>query len=463
MIGDIRKTLQTRKVKLLIYVMLGSLFIGFVPMLLRLSGRYREDSIGTVNGQHIGALEFSRKVREVQNMVGQIKQQYGIQADMVLKMWGFDQRPEELVLEGLVGEKILKAVSESLGTHVHKDYLYTKLRDQQFVRQNLAGLIPPQALRGGTLDVSVLKANLRRQGISEDDFEEMLNDAMLRAFLFKLIEGGLYIPDDALQDAYIGRFLKKKFAYLSLPRSRYRAKARETKLTEDEIKAYYGNPTNQESFRIPEKRSAKIWTFTPEGFGTAIADKDLEIAYHRRKRNYIQKQAEVDVQHILFEFDDDNKIEVRAKAQEVYNDVLASPEKFAEIAAQHSQSKDKGSTITLKRADKDRRFTKTAFELQKNGVGPVIETNDGFEIIKLIEKKRPVYKPLDEVKADLTKKLKQEKFTNLFSSNAQRVVSQSRETPAFLTKFIERRKGKLSSVKDSTRSEKEQTSKIFPN
>jgi len=461
MIGDIRKTLQSRKVKLLIWVMVGSLFVTFIPIILRMTGRFRGDSLGTVNGQHIGVMEFKRKVLEVQNMMREIRQDYGIQADMVLKMWGFDKRPEELVLDGLVGEKIMKATTDSLGARVHKDYLQSKLRDPYFVRQYLGSVIPPQALRGGTLDVSVLKSNLRRQGISEDEFEEMLNDALLRAFMFKLVEGGLYIPDDALQDAYIGRFLKKKYAYLTLPRSRYLSKAQEKKLTQAEIESYYNTPANQEEYRIPEKRSAKVWTFTPDGFGITLADKDIKMAYHRRKRSYIKKPAEVDVQHILFEFTDENKIEVRGDAQKVYTEVRENPEKFVDIAAKHSQSKDKGSTITLKRADKDRRFTNTAFDLQKNGISPVVETDEGFEIIKLLEKKQPVYKPLEEVKTELTKKLKEEKFSKQFNSNAQRVVSQSGEAPAFLTKFIERRKGKESSVKESTRSEKQQSSKIF--
>ena len=461
MIGDIRGALKTRKVKILVWVMLGSLFISFIPMALKLTGKFRSDSLGTVNGQHIGALEFKRKVLEVQNMMKEIRQNYGLQADMVLKMWGFDKQPEELVLEGLVGEKIMKAVSESLGTRVHNDYLQSKLKDQFFVRQYLGGVIPPQALRGGTLDVAALKYNLERQGISAEDFEEMLNDALLRAFLLKLVEGGLYIPDDALQDAYIGQYLKKKYAYLTLPRSGYLSKAREKKVTENELEEFYTNPVNQETYRIPEKRSAKIWAFTPDGFGIELSDKDVEMAYHRRKRNYIKTPAKVDVQHILFEFTDANKLEVRAQAQEVLKQAQADPEKFAELAAKHSQAKDKAETISLKRTDKNRTFTNAAFDLQKGGISPVIETVDGFEMIKLIDKKRPEYKPLELIKAELTKKLKTEKFGNLFGANAQRVVSQSREEPTFLKKFIERRKGQESSVKDTTRSEKKRSSKIF--
>ncbi len=460
MISDIRNILQTRGARIFLWILVGSFFIGIIPLAFRM-GRHREDSLGVVNGQHIGAMEFKRKLSEVQNMMRDIRQAYGIQAEMILKMWGFDKRPDELVLDGLVGEKIMKATTESLGARVSNEYLQTKLRDPYFVRQYLGGIIPPQAMSGGSIDTAALEFNLERQGISHEEFDEMLNDAVLRAFLIKLIEGGLYIPDDALKEAYVGEFLKKKYAYLTLPRARYIAKAKENKLAQAEIEEYYNKPAHQESFRIPEKRSGKVWTFSPEAFGVVVTDKDLEAAYNRSKRNYIKNPATVNVQHILLPFTEANKIEVRAKAQGIYNEVTAHPDTFADAAVKHSQSKDKGNTLTLKRTDKNAPFTKAAFALQKGGISPVTETSEGFEIIKLLDRKEPEYKSLEEVKGELSKKLKEEKFGQVFNANAQRVVSQSREEPTLLTNFIERHKGQEATVTNETRSEKMLNSRLF--
>ncbi len=460
MIGDIRNFLQTRAARIFLWILVGSFFIGIIPLAFRM-GRNREDSLGTVNGQHIGALEFRRKLVEVQNMMKDIRQAYGIQADMVLKMWGFDKRPDDLVLDGLVGEKIMKAATDSLGARVSNDYLQAKLRDPYFVRQYLGSVIPAQAMSGGSIDTAALEYNLERQGISHEEFDEMLNDALLRAFLFKLIEGGLYIPDDALQDAYIGQFLKKKYAYLTLPLARYLAKAKETKLTQTNVQDYYSKSPHQESFRIPEKRSAKVWAFSPEAFGVVVTDKELDAAYQRGKRSYIKTPATVNVQHILLPFTEANKIEMRAKAQVIYNEVTAKPDSFADAATKHSQSKDKGTTLTLKRTDKNAPFTKAAFALQKGGISPVTETDEGFEIIKLLDRKEPEYKSLEDVKGELSKKLKEEKFGQVFNANAQRVVSQSREEPTILTNFIERHKGQETTLANEARSEKLLNSRLF--
>jgi hypothetical protein len=152
---------------------------------------------------------------------------------------------------------------------------------------------------------------------------------------------------------------------------------------------------------------------------------------------------------------------MRAKGQALYNEVVAKPDTFSDVAAKHSQSKDKGTTLTLKRTDKNGAFTKEAFGLQKGSISPVIETDEGYEIIKLIDRKEPEFKTLDEVKGDLLKKLKEEKFAQIFDSNAQRLVSQSKEEPALLTNFIERHKGQESSLLNEARSEKILNNRLF--
>ncbi len=464
MIGDIRSILKTTKVKILIWASLVPIcslaFIGLYTIAVNyFSGR--PDNLASVNGHDVTYLEFTRKLSEVQNAIKQVRQTQGVEADKVLKMWGLEGKPDELVLEALVGEKIIKSATQNLGAEIHPEYVQSKLSDPYFVYQHLRGIIPPQALRGGTIDATALERNLERQGISMAEFDELLQDALLRSFLFSLVEAGLYIPNDALKDAYIGQNIKKKYAYLPLSLSSYVTKAHEAKLSDVEIANYYRDKEHQENYRISEKRSAKIWAFNPDTFGIIISDADLTTAYNRNRRSYIKSPEQVKVQHILLNFTKDNKTDVRTKAQEIYKEIKANPEKFSQLAAEKSESVDKGSTITVKREDKNRTFTDIAFGLKKDDISPVRETSDGFEIIKLVEKIKPEYKSLDEVKTELTSKLKKEKFENIFDANAQRVVSQSRQAPEFLTKFIEQHKGQVSTVKEATQSEKLQSQKIF--
>ena len=58
------------------------------------------------------------------------------------------------------------------------------------------------------------------------------------------------------------------------------------------------------------------------------------------------------------------------------------------------------------------------------------------EIVKLIAKKEQTYKPFDDVKAQLTKSLKQEKFESEFNAAAQRVLKQSLDIPTAFAAFV---------------------------
>ena len=132
-------------------------------------------------------MEFRRKYAEVLQSIQQIRQMYGPQAEMVLKMYGLDSKPEEFVQESLITEKVMQSAADQLGAEVSKEYVQTKLRDPLFVREYLGNLIPPQAIVGGTLDVVALKYNLQRLGMTETEFEEALYETMKRVLLEHLV------------------------------------------------------------------------------------------------------------------------------------------------------------------------------------------------------------------------------------------------------------------------------------
>ncbi len=459
MIGTIRSKMQKSGAKIILWFTLLSLVGGSFFSLIRFSRRFKSDSVARVNDQQISLMEFKRKFAEAQHVVHEVRRIYGPQADMVLGLWGLNKNPDEYAMEALVSEKVIQSAADALKIQVNKEYVQAKLRDPLFVREHLGNLIPPQALSGGSLDITVLKYSLQKQGISEEQFDEMLVETMKRALLQRLIEGSLYIPQMALKEAYGREYLKKKFATLRLPLSEY---IKKEKNTDEELEKYFD--THKEQYRIPEKRSARLWSFDADTYGVTTTDKDLENAYNKRKRTFIEKPEEFVIQHILVTFDpadSEKKVEARKKAQELLKQAKEKPEAFEALANKNSQSKDKGAAITIKRSGKEGMFERAVFALAPKEISPVVETAEGFEIIKLISKKEPVYKPLDKVKDTLIKSLKQEKFATEFNTTAQRVISQASDLPEVFTKFITERKGKESTLKDVTRDGSVQKERLF--
>ncbi len=457
MIETIRQLMQNKGAKIILWFTLLSLAGGSFMSFFRFSRKFSADSIGTVNDQDIGFKEFRRRYAETQQMVQEIRKIYGPQADLVLKMWGLDKRPQAIVLEGLIAEKVMQSAADRLGGHISKEYIQSKLHDQAFVQEHLSNLVPPQAYIAGALDVASLKYFLQRQGISEEEFEEAVNSTMKRVLLQRLVEAGIYIPRVALKEMYERLYLNKKYAILSLPFEKYLTNARIGKLSDADTKKYF--EAHKEQYRIPEKRSARLWAFDADGYGVLIAEKDIESAYHKRKKAYIEKPEEVQVQHILLPFEAKNKIEVRTKAQELLKQVREKPDTFESVAKKHADAQ--AVSMTIIRGGKNQALEDAAFALQSQGISAVIDTPKGFEILKLISKKGPVYKPLEKVKDDLVKTLKQEKFSQDFSKAAQRVISQASDLPNIVTKFIAEKKAQAFSIAHKTRTETIGSEKLF--
>lgn len=459
MIEMLRNRMQGGGIKIILWLTLLSFAAGSLLTFFNYTSRYKPDSIGTVNDQEIGAGEFKRKFVQAQRMIQEVKQMYGPHADMVLKMWGLDKKPQEFVIEGLIAEKAILSGANKLGTSVSNEYVQAKLRDALFVQEYLGHLVPPQAVVKGNLDVALLKDHLQRTGITEDQFEEELTEAMQRALFLRLIEGSVYIPRAELRKAYEQEFLKKKVAIFGLPFDEYLKKAKAEKVTDAGLEAYFN--AHKEQYRIPEKRSARFWSFDPESWGITLTAAEIESAYHKRKRAYVEKPEERDVQHILLKFTDASKVEVRRKAQELLKEVKARPDTFEAVANKHSQATEKGSKVSIKRGSKDVLFASTAFGLELNEISPVMETAEGFEIIKLVGKRDPVYKSLDKIRDPLVKSLKQDKFATEFNAGAQRVVRQATDMPEVVATFVAEKKGQPSMLENLQRDPSPKSQKLF--
>ncbi|MBA2307297.1 peptidylprolyl isomerase [Candidatus Dependentiae bacterium] len=275
----------------------------------------------------------------------------------------------------------------------------------------------------------------------------------------RVIQGAEYVPTSLLKEAYEAEYLKKKYGITTLSLDDYIKKAELKKPTEDTLKTYF--EAHKENYRVSEKRSANIWTFAPESYGVVVEDKNLRDAYEKRKKIFVDKPEEYEIQHIVLKFNEANKINVRAQAQEIFKEVKEKPQNFAQAAEKHSQAKEKAETVVVKRGEKGALFEREVFTRAPGEIAPVIETPDGFEIVKLLAKKQETYRPFDDVKAQLAKSLKQEKFDTDFSATAQRVLKQSLDIPTAFAAFVKDKKGKETTVGDLQEDKTQRMQKLF--
>ncbi len=285
MITLFRKYTKKNAIQAILWIVLFSLVGGVFFM--RIPSAKSADSIGTVNGYTIGKNDYVRRILQEYELFQKIREQLGDDADLFLKMQGYTQKPEEQVLETLINERLLQSASRNLGVVVSGDYKETKIVEPSFIVDSFNHLIPQQALFSpGSVSVKSLVQYLQRQGISDAEFDEAIDNTLQRLFMNDIIAGALYIPQSAIKEHYIRLYAKKKFALLGLSVEDYSKKIKaENPLVDDKLLEAFFN-SHSTNYLIPEKRSGKLWTFNPADYGIVITDKEIQDYYVKHKKKF---------------------------------------------------------------------------------------------------------------------------------------------------------------------------------
>lgn len=150
---------------------------------------------------------------------------------------------------------------------------------------------------------------------------------------------------------------------------------------------------------------------------TKISDDEAKKYYDKNKDEFYVD--EVQASHILISTTDENdkplsdakKKEAKKKAEEILNQIKDGGD-FEKLAKENSScpSSEKGGDLGY--FGKGRmvpEFDKVAFELKEGEISEIVETQFGYHIIKLVDKKQETT-PFDEVKDSIKQKLVKEKF-----------------------------------------------------
>lgn len=137
--------------------------------------------------------------------------------------------------------------------------------------------------------------------------------------------------------------------------------------------------------------------------------------YYEQNKKQSETPEQVRASHILImtapSASDEDKAKAKATAEDLLKQVKAGAD-FAELAKEHSgcPSSSKGGDLGL--FDKGKMvkpFEDAAFALQPGQISDVVETQFGYHIIKVTEKKEAGTTPFDEVKDKIMNMLKQKK------------------------------------------------------
>jgi len=326
----------------------------------------------------------------------------------------------ERVLNELIDETLLVQEAERLSIRVSPQEL------QAAVHSNPAFQVD------GKFNEQRFMAVLEINQMSVDEFQEAEERNRLIAKVTDLISlGGVELSDQEIFDAYA---LENEKINLQFVRFNPTAYEKSVSVDESEMEAFYSEKSAL--FETPPRVQVQYLVFATGDFLEVVEISPDEIREeYEYSRDEYQVPKRVKVSHILVKAEGDNGEKATEEARKRAEQILEEAERgddFAALARKHSEdpdsAKEGGSIGWVRKGENVPEFAEVAFSLEKGEIGPLIQSQDGFHIVKVDDVEEARVKGFEEVEGAIRAELAGVKSRQLAEEEAQEAFFSVYET-----------------------------------
>lgn len=412
MIYTFRK--EIGKWKLILWPVFISLAASSLVMVRRSS---QTATVVTVNGDGVSSKDFSNRVRAIQEQINQLRgfaRSSGIPMETFLQMYGLGD-PASAALDAVVHERLIAGVLRPLWVSLHEDVVSSEL-----LKNLPANFVDP----AGGVDYAVYRDFMRQRNMHVSEFECKQEEEMYQGLFNDFVSFAAYAPRVVRQATLEEKLAKKSFGVIKVGFDKMLSCVQNEDLGTEEKEAYYDN--HKEAYRVPEKRTFSYWVVSPD-----MAERKVDVPeevvqrfYEKNRQTLYRIPPRVKVRHILV--NEDSDAASKKLADELYAQVSENPEKFAELASEHSKDDDTANSGGVRdffsRGTYDKDFEKAAFRLKNpQELAPVVKTDKGYEIIQLVERISASEKSLNDVRDEVEKSVRGKRALEWLRSHLERI------------------------------------------
>ncbi|WP_158967605.1 SurA N-terminal domain-containing protein [Paraglaciecola sp. L3A3] len=366
-----------------------------------------------VNGEEITLDELEKAY---QNERARMEQQYGDAFATLTSDAGYLQNFRKGILDRLIGEKLMDQAADNLGLRVS---------DEQ-IKKAIVSMNEFQI--DGKFDNDRYLAILRQAGYQPSTFRDYMRVDMVRRQLSQSLIGSEFALLNEAQFAHMIQQQTRDLRYVTVPASKFNDKV---EVSEEQISTYY--QANISQFDTEEKVSLAYVELTLEDLMSDVVVTEQELSdYYQQNINDYRTSEERQASHILFESSEDDD-SVLALAESVLAKVEDGGD-FAELAKEYSSdtfsAENGGDLGWFGKGIMDPAFEEAAFELNAAGdVSSVVKSSFGYHIIKLTDVKPEEVTAFEDVKDEVTTKVKTSKAEEEFYALQLRIAEVAFEMP----------------------------------
>jgi peptidyl-prolyl cis-trans isomerase D len=366
-------------------------------------GASPSEVIASVNGREVTAGQYQRRY---QTQMAAYQQAYGGNvSEQLLRQLGIEQQ----ILQQMVDEQAALAEAERQGIRV---------TDEELAAQIFS--IPAFQENGRFIGEGRYEQVLRTQRppMTKADFEENLRRSMMIDKLRSALTDWLSVSGAEVEQEYRQRNERVKLQVVALTAEGFRDKVT---VTDADVAAHY--EAHKAEYRVGERRKIRFLLIDQEQVRqkTSVTPREVEASYNQNIQQY-QTPEQVRASHILLNTEGKDAAAVRRQAEDLLAKVKAGAD-FAALAKQYSEdeaSKAAGGDLDyFGRGRMVPEFEEAAFALEPGQVSDIVQTQYGFHIIKVVDKRPASTRSLDEVRAQITEQLQFQKAQEAVQAQAR--------------------------------------------
>lgn len=356
--------------------------------------------VATVNGSKISQVEYERTFN---NLINFYREQFQSQfsEELIQKL---DLKTQ--ALDALIQKKILLAKADELDIQVGDAEVINQINSLAAFQKNKV------------FNNAAYQNYLKFKRLTPLEFEESQRESLLLEKIRNLIAANVKVSPNELDEAFILANERVKLDYIIIPGDHFKSTE---KVSPEEIKSFYEK--NKSRFEVPEKIKVQYVKTVPKDYENLIDIRNEDIEdYHKTKIADFRVRKMYKAAHILFrpEAKDDNSEESTKKAEKLAKKEadgvlkkIRNGASFSGLAKKYSDDtvsgKNGGSLGEFPEGMMVTEFENALKKLSPKETSEPIKTSFGFHIIRLDEITPERIKPLEEVKEEIIKKLKENK------------------------------------------------------
>lgn len=403
MLERIQQSMQGPIMKVVLFIIIiFFIFAGYFTGTL-FSGN--PDKVAEVEGAEITNAQIQQRVDNVRNQMGsdQFEQQYATEASQKLL--------REQIKQQLINEQVIRANINKAGLTASDEQVKAWIRAF------------PQFQSDGKYSADLAKIIIGQMGWSEERLRQYARQQITQEQLNKGVGSSNFALSYEVEAYYRLQEQTRDVRYVRVARDAF---AESVEVTDEEIQDYYQQ--NQAQFEQPEMVNLRYVRLSVDeltkDYQSDISNEQIEEYYEANKNSY-QDPAELLVAHILI----DNSVDdAQAKANDLLNQIKQGAD-FAELAKEHSSdtfSGENGGQLdwvdAVAASDENPsgtgwvpEFEAAALALTNVGdITDVVETDFGYHIIKLVDKKESQTSSLEDVQDEIRGALAKEQAQKVF-------------------------------------------------